>query len=184
MTQALERHNTNIAPSDPESEIPTEREDVFLRERTPDDLRELADKNFDDLRMDFDLNGMTGLKPPRGWAYEILKRQEEEDKEPLLVGGIYVDKRGMDTGTVQLAYFIDREYRGQGLASASVAAATELLTRKYDIVANINRLNTPSINLVRGLGYASISWGDTSEQSYLKERQRAKPIQQSRDHAA
>ncbi|MBI3889473.1 GNAT family N-acetyltransferase [Candidatus Saccharibacteria bacterium] len=114
---------------------------------------------------------LTKLKPSEGWAYKVYANESEETARKL-VAAVYVTKKGLDYGTVEIAYFSDGEERGKGYATAGVSEVTEILTQKYEVLAKIDIGNEPSEAIVRKLGYKSMHMGEGSMNLFVKDKHR------------
>ncbi len=174
MQQAVERPNTNTAPTTPETFTPTEKEGVYIEQCPTNDeeLSALAKKNSFNIRQgSINMEMLESLTPSYGWAYKIL--QESNNSAPReAVGGVYVSRKGMDYGFVEIAYFVDQDHQQLGLARAAVGAVTEELTNKYGVVANIDPHNDPSVKLAQQLGYIGLGDGRDGTTAYIKSRKR------------
>lgn len=114
------------------------------------EILELVQKNAVAIREgSININDISGLIARKeGFAYKVL-RDDEQDKA---VGAVYAVRKGMDTGSIQIAYFIDSQFEGKGIMSAAVASATERLQTGYDVMAEVDHDNERSKKLLRGLG--------------------------------
>ncbi len=153
-------------------EIQVDRVNVVECLATDPELRALAKLNeFAIVQGSINMAMLSNLKESQGWAYKILANVPDQ-AEPKLVGGVYAVKKGMDIGSIQIAYFVDEESQGEGYGTDAVEAVTGILSEKYDIIANIDERNEHSEKIVRGLGYGAI-WNESGMNTFLKNRKRS-----------
>lgn len=162
----FEERETNEAPSSP----------INLVECSPSDeeLQEFIDQpeNQWALRQgDININMISKLDRPYGWAYKIMKAKEDATDDAELVGVAYAVRKGMDVGAIQIAYMIAPEHQRKGYAAEAVGQLTEQLNSSYDIVALISPENHASMKVVEGLGYQALN-ATNQETSYVKLRTR------------
>lgn len=138
-----------------EYELPTAKEGVTLEQAYVDDAdvieftqehaKEVADSEID-------VTIVSQLSPKEAMVYKIL---EGEDYDQELIGLIYLIRKGMETGSLEIAYLLDESYQSQGIGKASVGALTEVIGKKFDLIAKIDPENDRSVRLVKGLGFFS-----------------------------
>lgn len=145
--------NKNYTPLENPETLETRDEHTRLVETSFDDpeILELVQENAAAIREGSiniqDINNLVARK--EGFAYKVL---HDEDSEEKTVGAVYAIRKGMDTGSIQIAYFIDSKSEGKGIMGAAVASATERLQARYDVMAQVDRDNERSKKLLRGLG--------------------------------
>jgi RimJ/RimL family protein N-acetyltransferase len=155
-----------------EAEIPIDREDIRIVQglMNDPDVIEFENAHPHEMRIsELNVPEITKMSPQEAVVYKILLR-ESVDLEKL-VGLVPLIKKGMEFGSVQIAYVLDNAYQNRGIASASVNAVTQEVTKRYDIVANIGEGNKRSVKLAKKLGY--YSFGESIKQftPYYKNRQ-------------
>lgn len=158
-----------------ESEIPIDREDLRLERGfiTDLDVAEFAHMHHAEM-VDGDLNTdyLSTLQPNEALVYKILHEEENELEE--LAGLIYLIKKGMEHGSLQIAYVVANEYQGEGIGKSSVGAVTQEIGEKYDLVAHIDHDNERSTRIVRGLGYFATGVLPGSFEPYYRPRRENK----------
>lgn len=118
------------------------------------------------------IDGISGLTARKdGYAY-IIQHGAEDGSEDA-VGAVYGIRKGMETGAIQIAYFVDSKFEGKGIMSAAVAGATEALSKKFDVMAEVDVDNERSKKLLKGLGsYAYFGSGHSGKEQFFAARKR------------
>jgi RimJ/RimL family protein N-acetyltransferase len=156
--------------------LETARDDVLAVETTFDDpeLQQLAADNTIALRQgEIAIDRINSLEPRKdGYAFKILRADEDEAH---VAGVVYVVKKGLDSRTVELAYYTDEKEQGNGLMSVGVAAVGGHFNKTKDLKFEIHNNNEASIRVARKLGAAALGVnGD--HMNYYVDRGRIKAV--------
>lgn len=148
----------NHAPFLEQQTIPLERKDMRIvlgLVDDPDVLEFVETHPTEMASSDMNMAAISGYSPREAVVYKVLHRDEGEPER--IIELIYLIKKGMDPGSLWITYVMAQDHQGKKLATASVGAVTEEIGKKYDLVANIDGVNEPSMRLAERLGYFSLN---------------------------
>ena len=176
MTTEKPKKENYIPLENPET-LETRDSHTHLVETKFDDpeILELVQKNMVAIQEgSINVNDISQLSARKeGLAYKIL-HDEEGGK---VAGAVYAVRKGMDTGSIQIAYFIDSQFEGRGIMGAAVASVTERLQANYDVMAEVDYSNERSKKLLRGLGtyaYFGSDERNPRKEQFFASRRRSK----------
>lgn len=145
--------------------------DVLLEETTSDDpdLLELAqNNNFAIMQGELNMELMNSLEARKdGRIYKI-----RAGEDGATAGVIYGITRGRDSGTMELAYYLDQNAQGQGIMGASVAALKNRFESEYELMFDIHNDNQPSIKIARAVGGLALSESGDHTQFFTTRRRK------------
>lgn len=161
-------------------QILTEIPDVIVKDFRPEDigeLRILAKNNTDPLtRAKLQAAGIVDMAEEAAEGRQPLgARRMGIWLNDTIVGSINVGQpEPNDSTEVSISYFIDKDYYNRGIARAAVKAVVDLKNSEgYDVVAEVNRANIPSVNLLEKLGFRFLRY-DFREGEAIYKRTAAK----------
>jgi RimJ/RimL family protein N-acetyltransferase len=146
-------------------QILTEVPGVTVKDFRPEDIEELR------ILAKNNINPLTRAKLQTAGIIDMAE-EAAEGRQPLgarrmgiwlndsIVGAINVGQPlPNDSSEVSISYFIDKDYYKKGIASAAVRAIVDLKNSEgYDVVAEVNRANTPSVNLLKKIGFQFVRY--------------------------
>lgn len=172
MTSLEHGINRTFTPFLEQEEIPIDREDIRLEQGFVDDydVKQFIEGHPNEMHQtDLNLPVISKLKPSEALTYKILHGEDEE-----LAGLVFLVRKGMDYGDLQIAYVVADEYQGQGMGKESVSAVTNELSDRYALIANIHETNERSAHIVKSLGYYAAGDSRSDFVPYIRLKQNKK----------
>lgn len=169
-TETFKTNNTETYTSLEEPEILlTEKEGVFLEETGFGDpeLLALAEKNPTAINQgEININLLKDMQARKdGRAFKITAGEQG-----AVAGAVYGITRGRDYGTMELVYYVDQDFEGQGVMGASVRAIAAKYGKQYDLMFDIGDTNEHSARIARSVGARALSSTGVATQFYTDRR--------------
>lgn len=168
-TETFKTNNETYTPLESPEILGTEKEGVLLEETGFDDpeLKALAEQNpmaINQGEINIDLiNGLQTRKDGR--AFKITAGEQG-----AVAGAIYGITRGKDHGTMELVYYMDQDFEGQGIMGASVRAIASEYGKKYDLMFDIGDTNEHSAKIARSVGAQALGSTGVATQFFTDRR--------------
>lgn len=143
----------------------TEQAGVLLEETGFDDpeLLRLAQENPTAINQgEINIELINGLQTRKdGRAFKITAGEQG-----AVAGVVYGITRGKDRGTMELVYYADQDFTGQGIMRASVAAVAARYKSEYELMLDIGNENEASIRIARAIGAKALDATNEAKRYY------------------